>query len=181
MTVYELWLPILLAGLATHVISTICWTALPHHKPEWNRLPVEDEFIGLLETGNVPPNQYIVPHAAHGQQAGSEEYLTKAARCSAMVVVWEAPLRMGPAILKTLIYFFAAAFCIGYLASLGVPRGAEFGRVLQFVTTAALLTHCFAHFPHVFWFRRRIGLELVDGAAQAIATGLIFAALWPAA
>ena len=88
---------------------------------------------------------------------------------------------MPLAILKTVTFFFVAAFVIGYLAALALPAGAEFGRVVQFVATAGLLTHCAAHFPHVFWFSRRIAMELVDGVVYAIVTGLIFAALWPSA
>ena len=77
-------------------------------------------------------------------------------------------------------FFFVAAFVIAYLASLGLSRGASFLDVFRFVTTAGLLTHCAGQFPGVFWFRRRVAMDLLDGVAYAVATGLIFAALWPA-
>ena len=53
--------------------------------------------------------------------------------------------------------------------------------MFQFVTTAGLLTHCAGQFPGVFWFRRRVAMNLLNGAAYAVATGLIFAVMWPSA
>ncbi len=180
MSVWELWLPILLAGLATHVLSTLAWMVLPHHKPDWQALPVEDELIELLDAKKVPAAQYLFPFTRDPQEMKSEAFQAKQGKCRGMIVLWATPPNMGAAIGLTLGFFFVAAFVIGYLASLAVPRGETFMNVFQFVTTAGLLTHCAAHFPGVFWFRRRIAMDLLDGVAFALATGLIFAALWPA-
>jgi len=43
-----------------------------------------------------------------------------------------------------------------------------------------LLTHCAAKFPTVFWFHRKIAMELMDGFVFAMLTGPVFSALWPA-
>ena len=96
-----------------------------------------------------------------------------------MLVIWAEPLSMGKSILQTLLWFFAAAFTIGYLASLGLAPGVGNGQVLQFVGTAGLLTHVAAHYPRVFWFRRKMAMEVLDGVLQAAVTAAIFTALWP--
>ena len=96
-------------------------------------------------------------------------------------MLWPAPPNMAVNIALTLAFFFAAAVVIGYLASLGLPPGASFLNVFRFVATAALLTHCAGQFPGVFWFRRRVAMDLLDRVAHAAATGLIFAAFWPSA
>jgi hypothetical protein len=179
MSVFDLWLPILLTGLATHVISTIAWMVLPHHKPEWQRLAAEDDFQDWIDRNNVPVGQYVFPHTHNMEEMKSEAFRKKQGRCRGMLVLWPSPPNMGVNIVLTLAFFFVAAFVIGYLASLGLPPGASFLKVFQFVTTAALLTHCAGQFPGIFWFRRRVAMELADGVAFAIATGLIFAALWP--
>ncbi|MEQ1828197.1 MAG: hypothetical protein ABL921_19715 [Pirellula sp.] len=179
MSVFDLWLPILLAGLASHVLSTIAWTVLPHHKPEWNRLPIENELQDLVQKHNVAPNQFMFPFAASGAECQTEEFKQKQAKCTGMLVLWSSPLHMGKAIGFTLAFFLVAAFVMGYLGSIALKPGAPFMRVFQFMTTAALLTHCAGIFPNAFWFRRRVAMELVDGCVFAIATGLIFAALWP--
>jgi hypothetical protein len=111
----------------------------------------------------------------------SEAFKAKQGKCRGTLVLWPSPPNMGVNIALTLTFFFVAAFVIGYLASLGVPRGASFMDVFQFVTTAGLLTHCAGQFPGVFWFRRRVAMNLLNGAAYAVATGLIFAVMWPSA
>lgn len=181
MSVFDLWLPILLAGIVTHVMSFVAWTVLPHHKPEWRGLGDEGEFQEWLTSHNVAPGQYVFPFARDMKEASGEEFREREGKCRGVLALYERPVNMGAAIGRTLAFFFVAAFVIGYLASLGLPRGASFLDVFQFVTTAGVLAHCFAKFPHVFWFPQRVAMSLVDGVAYALATGLIFALLWPAA
>lgn len=179
MTVYDLWLPILVSGAVTHVISTIAWMAMPHHKPEWQPMPSEDEFLEWSKQRGIKPGQYMFPFASDGKQASSDEFKKKQAICTGMLIYWPTPLNMGKAVGFTLASFMIIAFVIGYIASMGLPAGTPFMRVFQFVTTVGLLAHCAANFPHVFWFRRKIAMEVLDGILHALATGLIFAALWP--
>lgn len=181
MSVFQLWLPIALAGLATHILSTIAWMVSPHHKPEWTKMPHEDEFQNFLDEKKIEADQYLFPYSQDPNEMKSEEFKQKQAKCRGMLILWKSPPNMGQAIGMTLAFFFVAAFIIGYLASLGVPAGASFMEVFQFVTTAALLTHCAGQFPGVFWFKRRVAMDMVDGVVFAIATGLIFALLWPGA
>jgi hypothetical protein len=178
MSVFELWIPIFLAGLATHVFSTLFWTALPHHKPEWQPLPNEDDFF-RSQADKIPAGQYIFPFATTAAACKSEEYKSKMGKCTGMMIIWPSPPNMGKAIGLTLVAFMIISFVIGYLASMGLPKGADFMTVFRFVTTAGLLAHISAKFPFVFWFRRRVAMDVLDGIAFAVATGLIFAWLWP--
>jgi hypothetical protein len=181
MNTLDLWLPILLSGLATHILCTIAWTVSPHHKPEWTKLPAEPELLDLLHSRQIASGQFVFPFCADGKESQSPEFQEKQKKSRGMLVVWPAPVNMGSAILKTLTFFFIAAFTIGYLATLALEPGASFSKVFQFVTSAGLLAHVFAHFPHVFWFPRKMAMEILDGFVFAVVTGLIFAALWPAA
>ena len=97
------------------------------------------------------------------------------------MTVWEKPPNMGVAIGQTIVFFFIAAFLIGYLASLALTPGAEFMKVFQFATTAGLIAHCAGIFPGVFWFKHKVSMDLVDKLAYAVVTGLVFAQFWPAA
>lgn len=181
MKVFDLWLPIVASGLATHIWSSLAWMVLPHHKPEWEKFPAEDELQDLMVNRSVPVGQYMIPFTHGGQEVMSEEFQRKLNKRRGMFVVWPSgPMSMGKAIGCTLGFFFVAAFMIAYLASLALPAGSSFGKVFQFVGTAGLMTYCAAHFPHVFWFKRKISMELLDGLVMAILTAGIFAALWPA-
>ncbi|HSG71039.1 MAG TPA: hypothetical protein VLA12_11525 [Planctomycetaceae bacterium] len=179
MNVYDLWIPTVASGFATHVMSTLAWTVMPHHKPELKKLPVEDELLALLDEKHVPPDQYLFPFAESNAEMASEDFKHKQAKCRGELLLWPNVPNMGIAIGQTLLFFLVTAFVIAYLASLALPEGAEFMKVFQFVTTAGLLAHCAGIFPGVFWFKRKIAMDLVDKVAYAIVTGLIFAALWP--
>lgn len=182
MNVFDLWLPVVASGVATHIWSSLAWMVLPHHKSEWEKFPAEDELQDLMVNRSVPVGQYMIPFTRGGQEVASEEFQRKLSKSRGMFVVWPVgPMIMGKAIGCTLAFFFCAAFMIAYLASLALTPGASFGRVFQFVGTAGLLTYCAAHFPHVFWFKRKIAMELLDGVVMAILTAGIFAFLWPAA
>ncbi len=182
MSVWSLWLPILCSGLATHIASTLAWVVLPHHKPEWTKLPDEDGLLDWLNSRSTPAGQYIFPfHLGEDGKPSAEQEQKARDGCRGMLVLWPEPPNMGVNIGLTLAFFMVAAFTIGYLASLALAPGASFMDVLQLVGTAGLLTHCAAKFPNVFWFRRKVAMDLVDGVAYALITGVIFAVMWPGA
>ncbi len=167
MNVIDLWLPILLAGLATHIASTLAWTVLPHHKPEMKGLGAEkeEELQDWVADSGLPAGSYLFPFPEDMKECNSDAFKSKQGKCLGELVLWDQPVNMGAAIGKTLAFFFVAAFTIGYLASIALPVGADKLLVFRFVTTAGLLAHCFAKFPHVFWFPTKVAMSLVDGAA----------------
>ena len=181
MSVFELALPIALSGLATHVFSVLAWMVLPHHKPEWKVLGVQDQLQDWLEEKGVVADQYVFPHTTDPAEMQTDAFKARQSKSNGMLVLWPSAPNMGANIAKTLAFFFVAAFSIGYLASLGLPYGASFGDVFRFVVVAGLLTHCAGQFPSVFWFRRRVAMDSLDGVVFAIVTALIFAFFWPAA
>lgn len=181
MSVVDFWLPILLSGLATHIYSTLAWIVLPHHKPDWNKLPVEDEFQQLIAANSVPAGQYLVPYAEHPNDQQSEVDQQKQGKCVGTVILWSGPVNMGVAIAKTLSYFFVVALAIAHLCTLALRPGTEPLKVFEFVVVSSLLAHVAGQFPGVFWFRQRVTMDTVDKILFAVITAAIFAALWPAA
>lgn len=179
MSVFELWLPILLTGLATHIASTLAWTVLPHHKPELKGLgDKEEELMDWAADSAIPAGNYLFPFTEDMKEAGSDAFKQKQGQCRGQLVLWDKPVNMGAAIGKTLAFFFVAAFSIAYLASFSLPADADKMTAFRFFTLAGVLTHCFAKFPHVFWFPHKLAMSLVDGVAYALITGGIFAFFW---
>lgn len=171
LSVFDLWLPILVAGIATHVLSTLAWTALPHHKAEWGTLPMGPVDEAARSVGAQPGGQYVL---AAGDAATQDPSAGRG-----MLIYWRHTPSMGANIGMTLGYFLFAAFTIGYLASIAFPRGAAGIDVFRFTATAGVLTHVLAGIPTLIWFRRRCAMDLLDGVAYALATGASFAWLWP--
>jgi hypothetical protein len=170
--VWDLWLPILLAGLAVHIASTIAWTALPHHKPEWLPLPEEVKSLQALKALGLKPGQYVSPH-----QGTTDE--SKKIGVQGMFIFWEKVPSMGQNIVLTLLYFLFISFTLGYLASIALPVGAEFKQVFRFVGTAGFLAYCGAINPHAIWFRRKVAMEYLDGVVFALVAAAVFAYFWP--
>ncbi len=180
MSILDLWLPILLAGLATHIASIVAWMFLPHHKPEWNKLPAEDDLLDLLDEKQVAANQYLFPYSDDHKEMSTPEFQEKMkTRCRGMLILWSSPPNMGKAISLTLAFFMVAAFAIGYLASIAFEPGANRLDVFRLVLMAGLLCHAAGPFPGVFWFRKFYAMEVLDGVVYALITAGLFAWLWP--
>ena len=173
MTVYELWLPILVAGIGVHIASFLAWVVLPHHKPEWVHLPLEDSLEGAIKSsGATAGNQYML------HNAGADPEKDPGA-CRGMLILWDFTPSMGRNILLTLVYFLCISFLIGYLASFTLGAEASFRNVFRFALTVALMVYTFGGLPHAIWFRRRVLMDMLDGVVYAVITGLAFAMLWP--
>lgn len=169
----ELWLPIVAAGLATHVLSTIAWIALPHHKPEWKHLRLGGPVGAAIRAENLTRGeQYVLTDA---EAEGDPD----PGKCRGMLILWNHTPSMGFNIGMTLAFFFFAAATIGYLASIALVKETSQLDVFRFAATAGFLTHAMGGAPTVIWFRRKFLMDFIDGVAFALATGASFALLWP--
>ncbi|QDT70654.1 hypothetical protein MalM25_36090 [Planctomycetes bacterium MalM25] len=169
-SLFDLWLPILVAGVAVHVLSTIAWTAAPHHKPEWKPLPLDDNLSAALK-GTEPGEQYLITTGEPGDMDPG--------KCQGMLIRWSHTPHMGKNIGMTLAFFLFTAFAIGYLASIALTKETPTLDVFRFTATAAFLAHVCAGIPTIIWFRRKFVMDLLDGLAYSLATGAAFALLWP--
>ena len=177
-----LWLPIILSGVALFFASWAAWMLLPHHKGEWKSLPDEQGVMESLRKFNIPPGQYNFPHACDHAAMKGEDYKRRvAAGPVGFMTVFDKMPNMGMNMLCTVLFFTIANFVIGYLAGSVIPPGQSFLQVFRFVGTAGILTYGTANILNGIWFGRKMASDIVDGIAYGLITGLIFAALWPAA
>lgn len=177
-SVWSLWLPILVSGVALLFASWAAWMLLPHHKPEWQGLPNEDAVMDLLR--DVPAGQYRFPYAHTAEDWKSEEVQRRlqAGPIGSLVVSKTMP-NMGMNLLCTLLFFTIANFVIGYLTGIALDPGESFWKVFRFAGTAGILTYGTANILNGIWFGRKMVADIIDGIAYGLITGLIFAWLWP--
>ena len=69
----DLWLPILLSGVAAFVVSALAWTVFPHHKKEYGKLPNESAVMDAIRAGNPAPGLYTTPHCVDHNEVGTPE------------------------------------------------------------------------------------------------------------
>jgi hypothetical protein len=179
-SVWSLWLPILVSGVALFFASWAAWMLLPHHKPEWKGLPDENSVMNTLR--NIPPGQYMFPFAATPEAHKSAEFKQRLeAGPRGTLTLWEKPPNMAVNMLCTLLFFTIANFVIGYLTGIALDPGEDFLTIFRFAGTAGILTYGTANILNGIWFGRKMVADIADGIAYGLITGLIFAALWPAA
>lgn len=184
----SLWLPILLSAVAVFILSSLAWTALPHHHGDMKKLPNEDAMMAAVRAQNAQPGIYFFPHMKDCNKAKTDE----AAKAKfengphGMLHVWPASAfgKMGRNMVLSFLFYLVTGLFIAYLGTLALPGGSEFMKVFQVTGTAGLLAYCFATIPGAIWFGtplRNVVTCLVDGVVYALATGAIFAWLWPGA
>jgi hypothetical protein len=177
-SVWSLWLPILISGVALFFASWAAWMLLPHHKGEWQGLPNEEQVLGALR--DVPPGQYMYPYACKPEDWKNEEFKRRVeAGPRGTLTTWKQPPNMAVNMLCTFLFFLAANFVIGYLTGIALDPGESFAKVFRFVGTAGILTYGTANILNGIWFGRKMVADIIDGIVYGLITGLIFAAMWP--
>jgi len=166
----DLWLPILVAWIATYVLSTLAWTVLPHHRPEWDFVRIDGSLRTAIDS--APGDQCLLVE-------GDADAANNPTACRGMLILWRHRASMGANIAMTATFFLVAALTIGYMASIALSRETSTLDVFRFTATAGVLAHVMAGVPTIIWFRRKWLMDLLDGVAYALATGAAFALLWP--
>ena len=184
----SLWLPILLSAAAVWIVSTIFGMPFLHHKNDWIGLPPaqEDAFMEFIRTSGIKPDgggNYLFPDF-RTREAMNSEKVGKALKEGPVghLSVWQPPLTMGGKMAATFIVYMVVSTLIAYLASVALPKTAEFAKVFQVVGTAGILAYSFSFIPNAIWFgsyKRTIVASIIDGIAFGLITGAIFAWRWP--
>lgn len=182
MTLLDLWLPILAGTVAAFIWSFLSWTVLPLHSNDWSDLDDDTPLRTAIRGLKLPPGTYLFPRAKNHAAAQTPEFKAKYAEGPFGIVTIMRPVNMGRNLLLTFLVFTCVSTLIAYLASVNLPRGAAFGKVLQTTATAGILAYCFSFLPNAIWFSGRGRAVLacfIDGLVFGTLTGVAFAALWP--
>lgn len=178
----HLWLPILLSSIAAWFASAIIWMALPHHKKDHLPLPNEQGFMDSLRAQNIPAGNYAFPHFGEYKKCNTPEAKKLMEEGPlGLISIW-GKVSMGRNMALTFLVFLVASALLGYLGAITLPRGASFGRVMQVMGTAGILTYTVSSIPNSIWFgayTRTIIACIFDGIVYGLITAAIFAAMWP--
>ena len=181
--IVNLWIPILATTLALWLLSTIFWTVLPHHENDCAKLPDEDQLMNAIRDANIPAGRYMFPFLRHQDMKESAMIEKYKQGPRGTIVLWDLP-NMARNIGLTILYFFLVTVVMAYIAWEALSKSAvhpDFMRVFQIVGAIGLLVYCSSGQLHAIWFPRRMRMDFLDGIAYGVASGLMFAILWPAA
>jgi hypothetical protein len=152
----ELWIPILVGGLAVFVMSALVWTVMPHHRTEWQGLANEDAVADAIRAGAPTPGLYHVPHSADPKAMGTPEFVARMNRgpIAYLTVAPNGAPAMGPMMAKSAITNIVVAVFVAYVAWHAVPAGSDYLQVFRIVGTVTFMTYAFGSMADSIWFGR---------------------------
>lgn len=184
-SVFSLWLPILLSAVGVFVASSIIHMILPYHRTNMSAIENEDAFADAINPLNIAPGEYMFPHAGSPSAMNSPEYLAKLDRgpVGIMTILPTGPWKMGKSLIQWFIYSLFIGFFCAYLSVHALSAGTEYLRVMQMVGGIAFGCYAIGHIHDSIWYFRKWSTTfkfLFDGLVYSAITGGFFGWLWPA-
>jgi hypothetical protein len=182
-----LLLPTLVSAVAVFVLSSLVHMVLPWHKSDYPRLANEDALLDALRALNLPSGDYCAPRPKNMADMKTPEYQEKLRR-GPVVAITVAPKgyngSMGKALGSWFVYSLVISFLAGHVALSALGTAGDDHLIFHTVALAAFLGYAGALAQMSIWYWRGWGLTLksmFDGLLYALATGFIFAWMWPQA
>ena len=180
----ELWLPILLSAVAVFFTSSLIHMVLKYHMSDYDQLPNEDEALGGMRGKSIPPGDYVFPYCMDYKDMQTDEMQARYndGPVGFMTLMPNGPWTMGKQLLQWFLFCVMAGVFIAYATSLAIQPGDDFMRVLRVAGTIAFLAYAGSQPTNSIWKAQKWSSTmrfLLDGILYGLATGAIFAWLWP--
>jgi hypothetical protein len=180
----DLWLPIVLSAVFVFVISSVIHMLLPFHKAECRKLPGEEGILDAIRAQNVPLGEYRFPAGNSMKEMCSPEMTQKFQRgpVGLITVLPNGPISLGRSLGLWFLLCILIGVFTGYIASIGLARGASGMNVFRLASAAGILGYAVTSIQNSIWKGvscKTTAKYFVDGLAYGIATGATFAWLWP--
>ena len=131
----SLLLPILLSAVVVFVLSSVIHMFLGYHANDLHKLPDEDAFADALRKLNIPPGEYILPHASSSADMKSPEFQEKVKKGpGALLTIWAGRSHsMTSFLIQWFVYILVVSIFAAYIAGRALLPGAPYLEVFRFV------------------------------------------------
>lgn len=180
----SLWLPILVSSVFVFVASAVIHMLLTYHRGDFEKLPGEAQALDGLSALNIPPGDYMMPHAGSPKAMGTPEYLEKANKgpVAFMVVMPNGPINMGGSLVQWFIYCVIVGVFVAYITSRALMPGDDYLSVFRFAGATAFFCYTVAGWQNSIWLKMKWSTTIkhtFDGLLYALLTAGTFGWLWP--
>ena len=180
----SLWLPILLSAVFAFVASSIIHMMLGYHKSDMEKLPAEGDVMDALRKFNIPPGDYVFPHASGMGAMKDPAYIEKLNKgpVASMTVLPNGKFEMGSQLAAWFVYCVVVSVFAAYITSHAVPQGAAYLEVFRFAGATAFIGYSLALWQDSIWYKRKVSTTVkntFDGLVYALLTAGAFGWLWP--
>ncbi len=183
----DLWLPILLSPVAVFILSFLVWTALPHHKSDFKKLPNEDGVISVMREQPPEPGAYMLPRAwTHAEVKNAEiaQKLTQGPVGFINIVPSGIPTlgKMGKKWVQLFVFYLVMSVLVAYVTGTAFAAGHPGMDVFRLSAMVAAMGHGAGVVTAAVYFGTpwsNTWKHVMDAVLYGVATGAIFAGLWP--
>ena len=183
--ILSLWLPILLSAVFVFVVSSIIHMLLPYHRSDFAKLPREAEISEALRPFNIPPGDYVMPHAGSMKEMGSPEFTEKSNKgpVAMMTVMPNGQCSMTSSLINWFLYSVLIGILAAYIAGSALEPGAHYLEVFRFAGCTAFIGYAVALLQNSIWYKKKWSAtfkSVFDGLIYSLVTAGTFGWLWPA-
>jgi hypothetical protein len=180
----SLWLPVILSAVAVFVVSSIVHMALRYHRADYKGLANEEAVAAALR--GVSPGVYFIPHCLEIAQMKEPAMARKFAEGPVGIVTIR-PTGMpslGKSLGQWFVFSVLVSFVAAYVARHTLHPGSPGLEVMRITGSVAFAAYAMGYLQDSIWKSIPWANSLrgvLDACFYALATGLVFAWLWPAA
>ena len=159
---------------------------LPHHRSDWKQAPDEEGLMEAVRAQGMAPGQYNFPHCDSPKQMNEPEFKKKVeAGPNGMLVIFSQDrLHIGRSMAISVAYNLVVSILVAYVATTALGYGTDGTKVFRLTAVVATLSYSAALGWNAIWFGRSWSStfkEMLDGLVYGLATGALFALMWPGA
>jgi hypothetical protein len=183
-SLFTLWLPILLSAVIVFIVSSIIHMVSPWHKNDYPMMENQDAVMDALRPLNIAPGDYMVPRPKDMKDMRSPEFMAKMNK-GPKVIMTVLPTGM-PGMAKNLVGWFIYSVVVNifaaYVTSRAVWGAGTYLGVFRLVGTVSFVGYALALWQMSIWYSRSWGTTIkstIDGLIYALLTAGTFGWLWP--
>ena len=183
-SVFSLWLPILLSAIVVFVVSSVLHMVLRYHANDFRALPDEGGVIEALSRFDIPPGDYSLPKAGSMSAMKDPVFLARLAKGPVFMGTFmrPGPVNMGPSLLRWFAYSVVVGVLAAYVTGRALGPGANYLAVFRICGTVAFVSYSMALWQQTIWYQKSVTTTLklpFDGLVYALVTAGMFGWLWP--
>lgn len=185
-SLFALWLPIVLSAVAVFIVSSIIHMVLKYHNTDFRKVPDENGLMEAMRAFPIPPGDYVLPHAATMEAMKSPEFKEKQTKGPVvfMTVLPSGCPGMGQSLVLWFVFSLVVGVLVAYIARMSLPVGTEYIIVHRVTGATAFCCYAMAHLSSSIWYKKSWAATMknvFDGLVYGLVTGGVFGWLWPAA
>lgn len=182
-SLFSLWLPILVSAVVVFVASSVIHMMFTYHKNDLQKLPDEDGTMDALRPLNIPQGDYYMPFCGTAKAMKDPVLVEKMEKGPiALITVFEKGTpKMGKQLVQWFIYILVVSIFAAYIASHALTTEATYLAVFRFVGCTAFIGYTLAIWQSYIWWKKSLRYVLtstIDGLIYGLLTAGVFGWLW---